>query len=256
MKKLLLKSFLPVINRVIRTNLGSRLFLRVLKENPDMTIKGAAQLARPEKFNPARLKKENLPETIENFEDLYWLFFNQVSNRGIIKMDFDEASYMFSVIRKNRPQTLLEIGTYMGGSTVLIATAKDKSARFWSIDLRVKHPEYFRDEEVRELVSLVDKENTFLIRGDSKEYIPQEKLDFLFIDGDHSYQGVEGDFNHYLPYLADGADILFHDAVRARDFTSCHKEVNRLVKEIENHTNLTLTKDIGSLRHYKLKNYD
>jgi hypothetical protein len=36
-------------------------------------------------------------------------------------------------------------------------------------------------------------------------------LDFLFIDGDHSYEGVKKDFNMYGPLVKDGGIIAFHD---------------------------------------------
>ena len=38
-------------------------------------------------------------------------------------------------------------------------------------------------------------------------------MDFLFIDGDHSYDGVKKDFEMYSPLLAPGGMIAFHDIV-------------------------------------------
>jgi len=37
--------------------------------------------------------------------------------------------------------------------------------------------------------------------------------DFLFIDGDHTYEGVEGDFEMYSPLVRRGGIIAFHDIV-------------------------------------------
>jgi hypothetical protein len=37
--------------------------------------------------------------------------------------------------------------------------------------------------------------------------------DFLFIDGDHTYEGVEGDFEMYSPLVRRGGTIAFHDIV-------------------------------------------
>lgn len=36
-------------------------------------------------------------------------------------------------------------------------------------------------------------------------------IDLLFIDGDHSYQGVKQDFEMYSPLVKDGGLIVFHD---------------------------------------------
>ena len=37
------------------------------------------------------------------------------------------------------------------------------------------------------------------------------KLDFLFIDGDHSYNGVKLDFEMYAPMVRENGLIAFHD---------------------------------------------
>ncbi len=39
-----------------------------------------------------------------------------------------------------------------------------------------------------------------------------EKFDFLWIDGDHSIEGVARDFNEWFPLLAHGGFIAFHDS--------------------------------------------
>ena len=36
-------------------------------------------------------------------------------------------------------------------------------------------------------------------------------IDFLFIDGDHSYEGVKKDFEMYSPFVRKGGLIVFHD---------------------------------------------
>lgn len=38
-------------------------------------------------------------------------------------------------------------------------------------------------------------------------------IDFIFLDGDHSYEGVSADFTNYRPLLSAGGCIAFHDIV-------------------------------------------
>jgi predicted O-methyltransferase YrrM len=38
--------------------------------------------------------------------------------------------------------------------------------------------------------------------------------DFLFIDGDHTYQGVKQDFQMYSPLVKKGGIVAFHDIVK------------------------------------------
>ena len=39
------------------------------------------------------------------------------------------------------------------------------------------------------------------------------KVDFLFIDADHSYEGVKKDFEIYSPLVRKGGIIAFHDII-------------------------------------------
>jgi len=50
------------------------------------------------------------------------------------------------------------------------------------------------------------------IDGDSK-HVPWTygKVDFLFVDGDHSEPGIRGDLEIWLPRMNDGGYVLLHD---------------------------------------------
>jgi cephalosporin hydroxylase len=59
-----------------------------------------------------------------------------------------------------------------------------------------------------------------LIAGDSYDpevflftalILGEERLDLLFIDGDHSYEGVKQDFETYRGLVKEGGFIVFHD---------------------------------------------
>ncbi len=41
-----------------------------------------------------------------------------------------------------------------------------------------------------------------------REFVP---FDFLFIDGDHSYEGVKADYENYSPMVKPGGMVAFHD---------------------------------------------
>jgi predicted O-methyltransferase YrrM len=42
----------------------------------------------------------------------------------------------------------------------------------------------------------------------------EQNLDFLFIDGDHTYKGVKEDFEMYSPLVRKGGVIAFHDITK------------------------------------------
>lgn len=55
--------------------------------------------------------------------------------------------------------------------------------------------------------------DTIFIDLSSNEAAPHwnEKIDVLFIDGDHSYQGVKDDWNNFSPFVKKGGVVVFHD---------------------------------------------
>jgi predicted O-methyltransferase YrrM len=48
-----------------------------------------------------------------------------------------------------------------------------------------------------------------------KNILDDRKVDFLFIDGDHTYEGVTRDFEMYSPLVKRGGIIAIHDIVPA-----------------------------------------
>lgn len=67
----------------------------------------------------------------------------------------------------------------------------------------------------------------------------------LWIDGDHSYEGVFSDYTNWLPFVVDGGVIAFHD--------NNSDGVARLIQEIKSKGMLTLTEEIESITCFKLE---
>ncbi|NQW39775.1 MAG: class I SAM-dependent methyltransferase [Cyanobacteria bacterium] len=118
-----------------------------------------------------------------------------------------------------KPKIILEIGTMRGG-TLLIWTQL-ASERVISCDLR----DYSICKVNRLLISLpppTSECKVDLLSGDShtpafKNKVAQtlrgQKVDFLFIDGDHSSSGVKQDYLDYKEFVRPGGLIAFHDIV-------------------------------------------
>ena len=61
--------------------------------------------------------------------------------------------------------------------------------------------------------------------------LADQPIDFAFIDGDHTYEGVKTDFGQYGPLVRAGGLIAFHDILPRSDVPGI--EVDRLWQEIE-----------------------
>jgi len=60
------------------------------------------------------------------------------------------------------------------------------------------------------------EDDVILLKGFSykmAEFIPDNSLGMVYIDGDHTYEGARADIDSYWPKLVNGGLMLFHDAV-------------------------------------------
>jgi predicted O-methyltransferase YrrM len=201
-----------------------------------------------------RFSNSVLPQKIEGFEDFSFLFWCSPLNRGLIRMDFDEAAYLFKLLNTLKDPLCVEIGRYKGGATFLIASGL-KGGKVISIDLhtkmRLKEMGKIYDAELCKVLSKFGlKEKVELVIADSKEFDNRGlAVDLLFIDGDHSYEGVKADFTHWIDVVKKGGHILFHDGSTARRYTTVHPGIKKFIKEIEHIDWLEKVKEVGSLVH-------
>lgn len=165
-----------------------------------------------------------------SFEDLAPLFLNNQFNHGVISMTFEEAGLLFRVVRTAQPRRILEVGRFKGGSTVLLAAAAPQ-ATIWSIDNNEKESRLGglpHDDELRAFLQRSTIENVELLVGDSRTIaFDVEDLDMVFLDGDHTYEGVSADIDRFGSRLRVGCDLLLHDAVSGHPDT-----VGRAMREV------------------------
>ena len=123
----------------------------------------------------------------EGFEDLAWIFTCDSRNRGLIRQGFDEAAVLWKAT-KATSANILEIGRNLAGSTVLLAAA-GPDRKIYSIDNRSNEDRACKDY----LARAVNKGRVHLLVADSRVPLPNLRFGFLFIDGDHTFEGVLAD---------------------------------------------------------------
>jgi predicted O-methyltransferase YrrM len=148
------------------------------------------------------------------------------------------------ILQASAPKRSLEIGTNYGGTLLLLCTLSPPDARIISVDLPSGR---FGGGYPRRKIPLFRKfptagQQLHLIRADShapetKERVLRilegEPLDLLFVDGDHSYAGVQRDFEMYAPLVRSGGIVAFHDIVVHKPDTEC--QVVKFWSEIKHH---------------------
>ena len=115
-------------------------------------------------------------------------------------------------------RAILEIGSCFGGSLAGLAFAMPKGSRIVSVDicLLTKFPHIDVEKVLRKKVAEIREGgyDAHLVVGNSRDadVISAARVlgpfDMVFIDGDHSYEGVRADWLNYGPM---GRIIAFHD---------------------------------------------
>lgn len=139
-----------------------------------------------------------------------------------------------------KPKHVLEIGSQFGGTLYYWLEGAVEGARIANIDIlqnmKPDDAENLPDRWTSWAPDGVDY-RCFIGRSDDpdihKEVIQflEGKIDFLFIDADHSYEGAKHDFCSYGPYVREGGLIALHDLVTPS--FAPHIQIARLWDEIQ-----------------------
>ena len=134
----------------------------------------------------------------------------------------NEITGLYNDMISFAPRRVVEIGTCHGGTLYLWCQASSDQGQILSIDLpegefgggyhACRIPLYESFSRNRQKITLLRNnshaESTFL---EVKRHFDGERIDFLFIDGDHSYAGVKRDFEMYSQLVRPGGRIALHD---------------------------------------------
>lgn len=136
---------------------------------------------------------------------------------SISEMTEHERQFLNSLILRNKPQKLLELGVSRGGSSIsmLNAIKNNDSAKLYSIDKVDK----IEGDKITDVGAFVDnysylKDKWKLYTGKLALSFMDEigsDIDFCLIDTMHINPGEILDFIMVLPYLKEDAVVVFHD---------------------------------------------
>jgi predicted O-methyltransferase YrrM len=178
------------------------LYVKAYRNLPDLDRRTAALADRP---------RDMITETFQ-YCDTFLSPIQEIS----------ELVPLLDEVKTLRPQTVLEIGTHRGGTLYLWTRLAQPDATLVSIDLPggkfgggyspFRIPIYRRFARDRQQLRLLRANShapaTF---DETKQLFSNRPIDFLFIDGDHTYDGVKQDWQMYSPLVRPGGLIVFHD---------------------------------------------
>lgn len=134
------------------------------------------------------------------------------------------------IVREVKPKIFVELGSHYGHSFFAFCQSTVEagiSTKCYAVDTWQgdEHAGQYGDEIFNKVNSYSQEHYAGISRllrmtfDEAVNYFSDGSIDLLHIDGLHTYEAVRHDFETWLPKLAPGAVVLFHDTnVRERGF--------------------------------------
>jgi len=128
--------------------------------------------------------------------------------------------FIYAFAKVYRPQVVVELGSYAGGTAIGWATAlkENGSGRFISVDNDTYSQGTYPTVTRANIAATGLSASRYEFRnGDSRQVIPQlaaelkGTVDVYLVDADHTYEGAMADMKNGLPMLKPGGFMLVHD---------------------------------------------
>lgn len=139
---------------------------------------------------------------------------------------------------------IVELGSYKGKSTVYLARSVVGMVNVICIDTFMADATtankedtldsfLFNTAEFNNIVTLPSRTGHIAKIMKANEH--PARIALLFIDADHSYEGVKADFDNFSPFVAPGGVVIFHDAYgeNGEEQNTPWPGVTRFCKELE-----------------------
>ncbi|MCG3137062.1 MAG: hypothetical protein HJJLKODD_00904 [Phycisphaerae bacterium] len=168
-----------------------------------------------------RLPTVSIYEVFPELPDQQWLMFGVRTP--------PEIPYLCAALKIIDARTVLEIGTYHGGTTLHLAANLPADGRVYTVDIDAaalgrlgfnldEHDQTLADKPIDTIGhycrnSPYASKITQIIQDAAQVdfTIYADRYDLIYIDGGHSYQQVKADTENVLRWLRPGGVIFWHD---------------------------------------------
>lgn len=147
-----------------------------------------------------------------------------------------ELLQLSRIVSEANPQFVMEIGTFSGGTLFVLARACKRNATIVSLDIGATN--FLRKSMLKtfainggKIIPLTADSHAPETHRRVRDVLGSNQLDLLFIDGDHSYEGVKRDFDLYAPLVRRGGIVAFHNIAEHPVPSQC--EVSQFWHEVK-----------------------
>jgi predicted O-methyltransferase YrrM len=114
-----------------------------------------------------------------------------------------------------KAKAAVEIGTFMGLTAAEMAHALPADATLYCVDPYPGGGEPLQQIALRQIARAGASSKVRMVRADSAGAVASlpTQVDFFFVDGDHSYEGLAADWKIVRKLLKPGGIAAFHDVI-------------------------------------------
>lgn len=164
----------------------------------------------------------NAEDSLDDVLDNIGTYFNRDGNySGLgyyrqlpVQSTRGEITGIVERVREREPETMLELGTHFGGSLYVWMRALSSLETVVSIDLQfaptIRLFETVARESSQNLSIIQGNANDIEIRNRAVKKAKTTEFDFIYIDADHSYEGIKKHFELYRPLVSSGGIICMN----------------------------------------------
>ena len=135
----------------------------------------------------------------------------------------DSSYLLYGLVRSMKPEVCVEIGSARGRSTCFIGMALKENGRgkLFAIDPhQLTNWNDYKSVDTFEIImnnlaALHITNQVEIVRMTSEEAARgwSRQIDMIFIDGDHTYDGIKRDWELFVPHLTTFGVVIFHDTI-------------------------------------------
>ncbi len=136
-----------------------------------------------------------------------------ISNEASHHPNHMDMMFVVGMAKYRNAQRIFEFGTYLGRTTCGLAGVSERTKVF-TLNLPPEADPRYGPYIGRLIEASSVKSRIEQIYCDSRKFDPKpyaHQMDFIFIDADHSYDGVKNDSEKSFTMLAPGGLVIWHD---------------------------------------------
>ena len=170
------------------------------------------------KKKPGRPKKSEATKPKAEKKIVTTATFNEEARHGW-NSEPDVCQFIGSLIKMNGYKNILEIGVFEGETSVKMIEALPIGGKYTGIDIN----------DYRKIDFNKAGKGWNFILGESIKVLanmPEHHFDFIFVDGDHSWENILPEFKEIERVIKPGGVIAYHDTIHIPDVKKLIEYVN------------------------------